>query len=61
MSSPPELAVRTGVIADAQDIGRLLHAFNLEFDDPTPGPQWLAERIRELLRHGQTAVLLGGE
>jgi GNAT superfamily N-acetyltransferase len=49
--------------ADASDvgaIGRLLHDFNTEFDDPTPGPEALAARFLELLASGDTAVLLGG-
>jgi GNAT superfamily N-acetyltransferase len=54
-------AVRPACPADAKDIGRLLHAFNSEFDEPTPGPERLAERIKDLLEEGQTAVLLGGE
>jgi GNAT superfamily N-acetyltransferase len=41
-------------------IGRLLHDFNVEFDDRTPAPERLAERIKFLLHEGQTAVLLGG-
>jgi ribosomal protein S18 acetylase RimI-like enzyme len=60
MSTPPELAVRPGEIADAEAIGRLLHDFNTEYDDVTPGPVKLAARVRELLAEGQTAVLLGG-
>jgi ribosomal protein S18 acetylase RimI-like enzyme len=36
-----------------------LHDFNREFDEPTPGPATLAERIRELLAAGDTMVLLG--
>ena len=46
--------------ADVESIGRLLHDFNSEFDEPTPGPERLAERIEGLLREGQTAVLLVG-
>lgn len=46
--------------ADVEDIGRLLHDFNSEFAEPTPGPERLAERIKGLLREGQTAVLLVG-
>lgn len=45
---------------DAEAIGRLLHDFNTEFDEPTPGPAKLAERIRELLEEGKTLVLLAG-
>lgn len=60
MSPPPELAVRRAESADADAVGRLLHAFNTEYDDVTPGPHRLAERIRELLAAGGTVVLLGG-
>lgn len=45
---------------DCAAIGELLDAFNREFDDPTPGPQKLAERLRELMADGDTAVLLAG-
>ncbi|HEV2772543.1 MAG TPA: GNAT family N-acetyltransferase [Thermoleophilaceae bacterium] len=54
------LAVRRAGIADAEIIGQLLHDFNSEFDDPTPGPQAVAERVRKLLANGELAVLLGG-
>jgi len=60
MSPAPSLDVRRATAADAADIGRLLHDFNSEYDDPTPGPERLAERIRRLLAGGDTAVLLGG-
>jgi ribosomal protein S18 acetylase RimI-like enzyme len=52
--------VRSADIADADAIGRLLHDFNSEFDEPTPGPRALAERVRQLLDGGETKVLLGG-
>ncbi len=60
MSTPPDVAVRSAEIADAEAIGQLLHDFNTEYDDVTPGPAKLAARVRELLTDGQTAVLLGG-
>ncbi len=60
MSTPPDLAVRRGEIADAEAIGRLLHDFNSEFDEPTLGPRKLGERVRHLLTEGRTTVLLGG-
>jgi ribosomal protein S18 acetylase RimI-like enzyme len=50
--------------ADAKDagaIGRLLHAFNTEFGEPTPSPEALAARFVELLGGSDTAVLLGGD
>jgi len=53
-------AVRAATAEDAVNIGRLLHDFNTEYDDPTPGPARLAERIERLLANGDTAVLLAG-
>ncbi len=47
--------------ADAEQIGRLLHAFNTEYREWTPGPEPIADRMRELLPGGDTAVLLAGE
>ena len=54
------LVVRRAEIADAEAIGRLLHDFNREFDEPTPGPGAVAERVRALLAAGEMTVLLGG-
>jgi GNAT superfamily N-acetyltransferase len=47
-------------LGDAETIGRLLHDFNTEFGDPTPGPAALTNRIRELLEAGEVTVLLAG-
>ncbi len=52
--------MRRAELADADAIGRLLHDFNSEFDDPTPGPRALAERVRELIDAGEIAVVLAG-
>jgi ribosomal protein S18 acetylase RimI-like enzyme len=52
-------SIRLAAREDADDVGRLLHDFNREFDDPTPDPPVLAERIRTLLDGGDTSVLLG--
>jgi ribosomal protein S18 acetylase RimI-like enzyme len=60
MNPPPHLAVRRAGFADCEAIGRLLHDFNREFDEPTPSPEWLAERVRELLTDGQITVLVAG-
>jgi ribosomal protein S18 acetylase RimI-like enzyme len=53
-------AVRIADTTDAAAIGRLLHDFNREFDDPTPDPEVLAQRIGRLLAAGDTVVLLTG-
>jgi ribosomal protein S18 acetylase RimI-like enzyme len=54
------MSVRRAHAADAETIGRLLHDFNIEYEDVTPGPQALAERVRELLAAGEMTVLLAG-
>ena len=53
--------VRRAERAEAEAVGRLLHDFNTEFGEPTPGPAALAERMRRLLDTGDTVVLLTGE
>jgi len=53
--------VRRAERADAEEVGRLLHHFNSEFDEPSPGPPALAQRMRKLLEAGDTVVLLVGD
>lgn len=57
MSSP---AVRRAELADVEGIGRLLHDFNTEFEEPTPGPGQLADRVRQLLAEDEITVLVAG-
>lgn len=38
-----------------------MHDFNEEYDEPTPGPERLTRRVRELLADGNITVLLLGE
>ena len=61
MSGPRDLSIRRAGPAEVESIGRLLHDFNKEFDEPTPGPEALADRIRQLLAAGETAVLIAGD
>jgi ribosomal protein S18 acetylase RimI-like enzyme len=53
--------VRRAEPADADAIGRLLHDFNTEYEESTPGPEKIAARVRELIESGDTVVLLAGE
>ena len=53
-----DVVVREATPDDARAIGRLLDAFNREFDDFTPGPAVLAERVARLLADGELSVLL---
>ena len=55
-----DLSVRRAEAGDAATIGRLLHDFNTEFDDYTPGADALARRVAKLLDEGHIRVLLGG-
>ena len=52
--------IRRAGSGDAEAVGRLLHDFNTEFDEPTPGPEALAARVRKLLAGGDTTILMGG-
>src|SRR4029077_8135083 len=60
LTSSSEPVVRIAGADDAEAIGRLLHDFNTEFGEPTPGPERMSERMRRLLAAGDTTVLLGG-
>jgi ribosomal protein S18 acetylase RimI-like enzyme len=53
--------VRRATAADADAIGRLLYDFNHEFDEPTPAPSILADRLGRLMDGGDMLVLLAGE
>jgi ribosomal protein S18 acetylase RimI-like enzyme len=53
--------VRRAEPADAEDVGRLMHDFNTEFDEETPGPERIAARVRALLAGGETTILLAGD
>lgn len=53
--------VRRAGVADAGEIARLLHDFNTEYSDPTPGVEVLTERIGQLLEEGEVTVLLAGD
>ena len=52
---------RSATADDAAEVGRLLDAFNREFDDFTPGAEELARRCAELLDAGEMSALLAGE
>ena len=60
MSDSSDDSVRRAGAADAEAVGRLLHDFNTEYDDFTPGPQRLAERVRQLIDEGELTVQVVG-
>jgi ribosomal protein S18 acetylase RimI-like enzyme len=53
--------VRVATLDDAEVIGRLLHDFNVEYDEITPGPVVIAQRIHQLIASGDSAVLFVGD
>ena len=51
---------RLATVADADEVARLLHHFNSEFDIPTPGAEVLTARLRVLLATTDTMVIVAG-
>jgi ribosomal protein S18 acetylase RimI-like enzyme len=56
----PSHEVRRAGVDDAEAVGRMLHDFNTEYDDYSPGPQAMGKRIAELVESGDVTVLIGG-
>jgi GNAT superfamily N-acetyltransferase len=57
----PNFTVRRATLVDAVAVGHLLHDFNREYDDPTPGPEALALRVRDLIAEDELTVLIAGQ
>lgn len=55
-----EIQVRRGRVEDAADVARLLHGFNVEYDEPAPSVEALTERLAALFAAGEITVLLAG-
>ena len=53
--------IRRATAEDAGHVGRLLHEFNSEYEDYTPGAAALAGHARSLLDAGEITVLLAGD
>jgi ribosomal protein S18 acetylase RimI-like enzyme len=53
--------VREATPADAETLGRLLDDFNREFDEATPGPEFLARRVLELMDSDDELFLVTGD
>ena len=59
--SDSEVTVRRAEPSDAGEVARLLHDFNTEFDEFTPGVEVLTVNARRMLAEGEMIVLLAGE
>jgi ribosomal protein S18 acetylase RimI-like enzyme len=55
------VTVRRATPGDAESVARLLHDFQVEFDEPSPGAEALAGRYAELIRNRDMTVLLAGD
>ena len=55
-----DTSVRQAGADEVQAFGRLLHRFNVEFDEPTPTADVIAERAAPLIATGEVTVLLAG-
>jgi ribosomal protein S18 acetylase RimI-like enzyme len=56
-----DVAISRATAADAAEVARLLHAFNTEFDDPSPGEAFLKQRIAHLIAADEVFVFLVGD
>jgi GNAT superfamily N-acetyltransferase len=59
--SPEVPPVRRATPGDAPQVARLLHDFQGEYDEPSPGVETLEERYEELIRNKEMIVLLVGD
>jgi ribosomal protein S18 acetylase RimI-like enzyme len=56
-----KIQIRPAGPEDAANIARLLHDFNTEFGEPTPGIEVLTAYSRQLLEQDEMTVLLPGD
>jgi ribosomal protein S18 acetylase RimI-like enzyme len=61
MSNASDSVIRRANDGDAAAVAQLLHDFNSEYEDYTPGVPALTERIGELLAANEIIVLLAGD
>jgi ribosomal protein S18 acetylase RimI-like enzyme len=61
MSENSSSEIRRASADDATAVAQLLHDFNTEYEDHTPGVPALSERLGELLADGAITVLLAGD
>jgi GNAT superfamily N-acetyltransferase len=61
MADAAQSEIRRAGAGDAANVARLLHDFNSEYEDFTPGVAALTERLGELLANGEIVVLLAGD
>jgi GNAT superfamily N-acetyltransferase len=61
MDAMPASKIRRASAEDAAAVAQLLHDFNSEYEDYTPGVPAIANRLGELLDASEVTVLLAGD
>jgi ribosomal protein S18 acetylase RimI-like enzyme len=61
MAKQAPIPIRRAGGADAPTLGRLLHAFNVEFGESTPDAELIAERAAPLIESGEVTVIFAGD
>jgi ribosomal protein S18 acetylase RimI-like enzyme len=61
MAETPSSEIRRADASDAAGVARLLHEFNTEYEDFTPGVPALTDRLAELLADNEIIALLAGD
>jgi ribosomal protein S18 acetylase RimI-like enzyme len=61
MAKNARIPTRRATAADAPTFGSLLHAFNVEFGEPTPDADTIAERAVPLIESGEITVIFAGD
>jgi GNAT superfamily N-acetyltransferase len=61
MGTTPASEIRRAATEDAGAVAQLLHDFNSEYEDFTPGVPALTERLAELLAAEEITALLAGD
>jgi ribosomal protein S18 acetylase RimI-like enzyme len=60
-ASSDDTVTRRATPGEANAVARLLHDFQQEFDEPSPGIEALEERYADLIRNRDMTVLLAGD
>ncbi len=61
MSDAADIPIRVATPDDAENVARLLHDFNTEYDDYTPGVDVLTKNARRMIENDEMTVLLAGD
>jgi GNAT superfamily N-acetyltransferase len=61
VAAKDQIEIRRASAGDAAAVAQLLHDFNTEYEDFTPGVPTLTERLEELLADNTIVVLLAGD